>query len=401
MNQYVFCIFILLVIIGLIVIYLRKKTVPFELFVCSPEQQQEMTKALGEATLTVISQTSDNQQDNNGERPKPARKSFIMYEDRYYLINTKRKIFCKYISGGDWFQLCDNYRPTDYVSTSLKDLTVMRDTSKKLYIYGLFGNYICRKLIDDSSDDWEYMTDLGLGLINQISSNKNSLLINILNSDDSEPDEEVPQGIYLYTIENNNLVQITDNTNYINIRVNPYSNDNFFYGLYKQENGDIIPVKRTFDSQSEEEDDYDDSFDFGEITFVDLCVTNNFLYGLGNDKYVYRKSIVVDMVGNESYSWNKVTTALSSNASLKNNINKKINVYNGYIYCLDNETVKKHRINGYSWIDVNDFDFENQYFTNSPTNILKRIHNDTDPNMDREVKYFIPMKPFKFGHSPP
>lgn len=394
MNKYIFCVFIFLVIIALLIVYFRKVTINFELFKCynlTDDDKQKLQDSLNDAVEQTVKTLGDNINENKSST-KVTRKSFIMFEDRFYLISIDRKIFCKYISGGDWFRLCDNYQASDYASTPLKDLTVLRDSSNKLYIYALFGNFICRKLVDDSDDTWEYLSELGLGNINQITSNKDTLLINVLNETDTD-EESNPIGIYSYTISNGNLTQITPNTNYINIRINPYSSESFFYGLFKEDNGDIIAVKKSFEG----DDDYDDSFDFGEVTFVDLCVSNNFLYGLGDDKYVYRKSIRIDVVGNESYSWNKVTTALDSSASLKSNIKKKISIYKGYIYCLDNETVKKHQINGYSWISINDFKFDNQYYSYPPAKVLERVHKDTDTNMDPDLKDFIPMKRFSFG----
>ena len=220
--------------------------------------------------------------------------------------------------------------------------------------------------------------------------------MNVPSVDEESETEDI--GVFIYNIDSDDgsPTQIDQSISYVNLRVNPYSTEDYLYGLYRDNDGDIIPVKKSFSEATGEDEDYDDSFEFGEITFVDLFVTDNFVYGLGNDKYVYQKSIKIDVVGNESYTWSKVTTALSSKNSLINNINKKISIYNGYIYCFDNETIKKHRINGYSWIDIDDFIFENQYYSAPPVTMLEKIHTETDKNMVSNVRNTIPMGPFSY-----
>lgn len=399
MNKYIFCIFIFLVIISLLILYFRKIDIKFESFHIpnSAETRAAAEAAFEGALESAYESPPGSDPADTDSTPPPPKQSFLIYEDRYYLINTDYQIYCRYISGGKWFKLCENYEAnTTFVSTNPKDLTILRDSNNNLYIYVLFGNFICRKLVDDLEDTWENMTQLNIGIINQITSNKNYLIMNVPSVDEESETEDI--GVFIYNIDSDDgsPTQIDQSISYVNLRVNPYSTEDYLYGLYRDNDGDIIPVKKSFSEATGEDEDYDDSFEFGEITFVDLFVTDNFVYGLGDDKYVYQKSIKVDVVGNESYTWSKVTTALSSKNSLINNINKKISIYNGYIYCFDNDTIKKHRINGYSWIDIDDFIFENQYYSTPPVTMLEKIHSETDKNMVSNVRNTIPMGPFSY-----
>ena len=405
MNKYIFCIFIFLVVISLLVIYFSKIDIKFESFhiPSSDETKAAAEAAIATAVATVYENPPGSDLDTTAP-PRPRKRNFIIYEDRFYLINTDSQIYCRYISGGNWFKLCENYDSnTTFVSNIPKDLTVLRDSDNKLYIYVLFGNFICRKLVDDLDDTWENLTQLNIGIINQITSNKNYLIMNVPSSSSEEDTETEEVGVFIFNInsDDENPTQIDQSISYVNLRVNPYSTEEYLYGLYRDNDGDIIPVKKSFSEASGEDEDYDDSFEFGEITFVDLFVTDNFVYGLADDKYVYRKSIRVDVIGNESYTWSKVTTALSSKNSLINNVNKKISVYNGYIYCLDNEIIKKHRISGYSWINIDNFEFENQYYSTPPSDILEQVHTDTDSNMTSNVQSVIPMKDFNYYNTIP
>lgn len=401
MNKYIFCIFIFLVIVSLLILFFRKINIKFESFHIpnSAETRAAAEAAVSAAVATAYENPPGSDPENSDSPPPPRKKSFLIYEDRYYLINSDNQLYCKYISGGKWFKLCENYDPnTSFVANTPKDLTVLRDSNNKLYIYVLFGNFICRKLVDDLDDTWENMTQLNIGIINQITSNKNYLIMNVPSSSDDDETESEEVGVFIFNInsDDTNPTQIDQSISYVNLRVNPYSTEEYLYGLYRDNDGDIIPVKKSFSEASGEDEDYDDSFEFGEITFVDLFITDNFVYGLGDNKYVYQKSIKVDVVGNESYTWSKVTTALSSKNSLINNVNKKISVYNGYIYCFDNEVIKKHRINGYSWIDVDNFVFENQYYTSPPLETINQIHINTDSNMVSNVQSKTPMDDFSY-----
>ena len=395
MNKHIFCVFIFLVIVSLLILYYKKVRENYEFFDITPADQATYAAAIENAVETatenVIAAVNEN------TNPVNVKKSFLIYGDRFYMVDTDGKIYCKYISGGNWFQLCENYKPSQYISSSLKDITITKENNI-LYIYAIFGNGVCKKEVENSEDSWEYLSTINsIGTVTQISSNESYLIFNIPTVPDEES-EVSKSGVYIYNLNGNSApIQIDQSTNYISLRLNPYANNNYFYGLYKDSSDDdVLPIKKSFDeSATPEEDDYDDSFEFGEITFVDLFVTNNFLYGLGNNKYVYRKSIKIDMVGNESYTWNKVTSMIPSGSALNNK--KKISVYNGYIYCLINESIKKHRINGYSWISIDNSNYENQYYTLPPVKIIKTIHNRTDSNVDQRVLNMTPMGDFSFA----
>ena len=55
---------------------------------------------------------------------------------------------------------------------------------------------------------------------------------------------------------------------------------------------------------------------------------------------------------------------------------------------------KKHRINGYSWISIDNSNYENQYYTVPPVKIIKTIHDRTDSNVDQRVLNMTPMGDF-------
>lgn len=395
MNKYIFCIFIFLIIISLLILYFRKVKESYEFFDITPADQAKYAAAIAAATTSAVEAVTGGS--TSATTTTTIQPSFLIYEDRFYMIKTDGKIYCKYISGGDWFQLCNNYESSEYVSTKLKDITVTKENNV-LYIYALFGNSVCKKQVEDISDPWDYLSDLNsLGNISQISSNQNNLIFYVPST--SDDDSETNTGIYMYDLgSDSSPIKIDSSINYVSLRLNSYSTDNFLYGLFVNVDGDVIPVKKTLEEstgEEEGEDDFDDSFDFGEMEFVDLFVTNTFLYGLAKDKYVYRKSIKSDIVGNESYSWDKVTSILPSNSIMNNK--KKISVYNGYIYCLDDQTIKKHRIYGYSWIDIDNFEYENQYYTIPPSKMIQNIHRKTDKNMDPQVLNMIPMGDFSFS----
>ena len=75
------------------------------------------------------------------------------------MVDTDGKIYCKYISGGSWFQLCENYKPSQYISSSLKDITITKENNI-LYIYAIFGNGVCKKEVENSEDSWEYLSTI-------------------------------------------------------------------------------------------------------------------------------------------------------------------------------------------------------------------------------------------------
>lgn len=395
MNKHIFCIFIFLVIVSLLILYFKKVKENYEFFDITPADQATYAAAIENAvetaTESVISAVNEN------TNPGNVKKGFLIYEDRFYMINNDGRIYCKYISGGSWFKLCENYQPSQYISSSLKDITITKE-NKILYIYAIFGNGVCKKEVENPEDSWEYLYNINsIGTITQISSNNNYLIFNVPSIPDDDDSDVSEAGVYIYNLSgDSDPIQIDQSTNYISLRLNPYASNDYFYGLYKDSSDDIIPIKKSLDEDTTaDEDNYDDSFEFGEITFVDLFVTNNFLYGLGNDKYVYRKSIKIDLVGNESYTWNKVTSAISSGSPLNNK--KKISVYNGYIYCLFNENIQKHQINGYSWVNIDNSSYENQYYTIPPAKIIKKIHKETDNNVDKMVLDMIPMGKFSFA----
>lgn len=445
----------------------------------SQQVNQSLTQILdGQKEIARIRAGGDDYSSNN---PHANVNSFIIYHDSIYKIGKDKKIYQKFLNGGDWFLLCENYNPGGLFIFPLRDITIIKDKGQ-LYIYALYGTDLCKRSISDKNSFWYRQTDIdSFGSVNQLTNNRDTLFFLVGQTDNTyliskeDPEEEIEDkqglfglsnsGVYYRSLTNpsttilneevgpfkdsperamrtytglvssvdqcsencksfryfgiqkqnelksqesqcfcdNNLAfsqrygtsqcgkmggylcnfiydrRVTDiqnfviSNNYRLVRHNIYSRSNSFYGLY-EEDSEIIVVKK---NENESTDDYDERFEFS-VQFVDLFLTNNYLYGMGIDGFIYRKAILIDFFGTESKTWSRVTTRLPSTNSLKLDDNKKLSVYNNFVYALDNNIIKKHFIMGYEWISIDDNTYVNRYYTESPEKTINRIHQKTD-----------------------
>ncbi len=435
--------------------------------------------------------------------------SFIIYKSSIYKIGNDKRIYQRFLSGGEWFVLTDNYNPNPFVRFNLRDFTIL-ELNNRLYVYALFGTDLCKKDLSDSKSAWIKQRDVQSfsGVIN-ITNNRDKLFFLVEPSNDgfieleylNEEEEEEEQnqggnqidkdalfslstsGIYfksltspVMTVMNNpvgtfkdesnrafrtytgsansidqcsencksfryfglqdwngkesacfcdnNLAfiqrygettcgklggpwcnavynrQVTDIQNYLLsdkyllIRLNNYSKSTEFYGLYMHDS-EIIVVKKT---NIESSDAFDDKFEFS-VEFVDLFVTIYFLYGLAKDGHVYRKSNQVNFFGEESKSWFKVTSQLVSTSTLKIDERKKLSVYNGFIYAIDNTSIRKHFIMGYEWVSIDNHDYVDQYYTTNPQTLINKINKSTSMNnyLEHDEESIIPTEELTIG----
>ena len=408
MRKYLFIALISIIIISLLVIYFFKIRNDLEAFlpVSQHETERAFTSDSIQSAITTIVDAVESSSSGVSSEESTGTNTFIIYIDRYYKIDKEASsdelvTYSRYIQGGEWFKLCDNYN-SGSITNTLKDITVHKNNDGLIYIYAIYGNIygsnkICRRSVDDYEDTWEHLTLFDtIDKPTQIYSSSNYLLVNANEPSDSSDDNSDNFGVFSYNFESEQLQQISLSTNYLCIRVNLYLSREVFYGIFEEEDNQLT-VKRAIDEDKDEELEYDDSFDF-DITFVDLYETSYFIYGLGNDSYIYRKSTKINVLGNESSSWYKVSSKIPSTYS-DNDIgeSKKLSVYGGYIYCLISDKIMKHRINGYTWVDINNFNFENQYHGNPPSIIINRINDSTRKNIDPDVNNLSPLGDFKFG----
>lgn len=435
--------------------------------------------------------------------------SFLIYKDSIYKIGNDKRIYQRFISGGDWFVLTENYNPNPFVKFNLRDFTIL-ELNNRLFVYALFGTDLCKKDLSDSKSSWIKQKDVQSfsGVIN-ITNNRNKLFflvepsndgfidIEYLNEEDEEEEENMGgkqiddealfslsnSGIYykslispVITVMNvpigtfkdesnrafrtftgevnsvdqcsencksfkyfglqnwngkksdcfcgNNLAsikrygettcgklggpwcnavynrQVTDIQNlllsekYLLIRLNTYSKSTDFYGLYMHDSEIVVVKKSNLDSN----DSFDDKFEFS-VEFVDLFITNSFLYGLAKDGHVYRKSTQVNFFGEESKSWFKVTTRLTSTSTLKIDERKKLSIHNGFVYAIDNTTIRKHFIMGYEWVSIDYHNYIDQYYTTNPQTLIKKINQKTEMNdyLDQDEEYIIPSEELTIG----
>lgn len=355
--------------------------------------------------------------------------SFIIFEDRIYAIGTNnsiKNIYCSYLNSQKWFKLVDNPDNGPLSTSVLLDIVVLRNSSNILLLIALYDkNLLYIKNIEDNDSTF---TSINFGetriegSITQIITTQNLIFLNIKSQDDSlvenEDDDILNSGIYSFNITTKEIDSITFSSSYSKICTNQYKNMNVLYGLFLLDDNPFnktnICVKKNIEiednidgvsssssSINQEETEYDKSFLF-EKDFIDLFITDNYLYGLTNnsDKYIYRKSINVDIVGTESFLWYKVSSMVDSFLEQTNTNgiqNKLISVYDGYIYCIINKKIKKQKINGFEWINYNNKDNENQYYPLSSKTIIDKINNNID-NIENNIENssFDAKIPFKF-----
>ena len=453
--------------------------------------------------------TNPDQDDEDQAKHYNTINSFLIYKNSIYKIGVDKKLYQKFLNGGNWFLLTENYNPSNYVKYILRDFTIIEENNK-LYIYALFGNDLVKKDLSDNNSSWVKQKDIkSFSKVITITNTKDKLFFTVESSEDdlielqyiSNEEEEQEEesggamidteslfslsnpGIYyksltepvLSVINNfmgtfkdepnrafrtmtgnvnsvdlcsescksfkyfglqnwngkestcfcdNNLNsiqkygetecgklggpwcnavynrQVTDIQNYLLsdkyklIRVNTYSKSDIFYGLYL-ENSEISVVKKSI---IENNNPYDDKFEFS-VQFVDLFLTNSFLYGLGKDGNVYRKSIQVNFFGEESRSWYKVTTHLIYLSSLKIDEKKKLSVYDNFVYALDKNVIRKHYIMGYEWLSIDNNDYVDQYYTKNPNNLIKQINSKTKTYnfLDHDSSHHIPSEKLSIG----
>lgn len=426
-------------------------------------------------------------------------KSFVIYQNSIYKIGRNGNIYRKYLNGGNWFKLTDKYTFGGFSLHSLKDITLITETTKnklnenesvdEIYIYALYGNYLCKKPVDRPDEEWLLVRNFNdLGTVIRITNNKTHIIYNIDTEYNENNLNEVDyvgykgrqgitmSGIYSKiattndetsnentVIQNNNVgsyvdmpsnramnmymgnvISVADCSSKCNtykyfgvqgwdgnfskcfcsnslylaqkygasdvscgrmgsincnsvyerkildvsvylysqkyklICANNYSDSTEIYGLYDDEDSTIV-VKKANKNVYQTKDDlvnndeYDDVFDT-QIDFVDLFLTDDYLYGLGMDGFVYRKSTNRDVVGDESIIWLKVTTNISSTERLKLSSNKKLSVHNGYIYVLFNNMIKKQKIMGHEWVSIDEHNTNNKYYTQSPKKIINTLN---------------------------
>lgn len=422
----------------------------------------------------------------------------ISYQDSLFKIDLDFKIYQCYFYNGNWFLLYENYD-----NQNAFDLCIIRNQDKD-YLYVLFENVLCRRLLNDYTDQWEVLNEDKLYLnslskLNCLTNNNNTLFflvnksnkenINNVNQDENQISKNDLfklniNGIYQYSLKNpemtlwndkkgdflkkpdintadvnnigvlpakkfkeaineassrcsnsnffriqninntflgacsNDFKLMTDydfcinnncnifNTSYIYqrrktnvepmllsnnfklIRFNNESDNDEFYGLY-QEDSKVIVVKKN-SLRADPSTPYDNKFLFGndDFQFLDLYLTNNYLYGLGSDGFIYRKLISSDVFGIESIVWNKVTSRCLNYTKLLKNISdypKRITVLNNFVFCNDGEIIKKHCLdNGYEWINIYNINYINNYYPIAPKKMIKNIYEGTinnNPNL--------------------
>lgn len=324
----------------------------------SEEVENIVVDAATNATINVVNALSDdgylsaNEQSLSNNTTTLKFTQFIIYEDRFYAISKDNKLYSKYMYGDNWFILYSNY---DKISI-INDIFVIR-YKNNLYIYALFGTLLCRKLVDNYEESWIILNDND---IKEITGNKKNLILN--NSE---------EGLLNFNYSTSSITDLKDNSNYTSIRMNPYNEDDFWYSLFTDDK-DILVVK-SYKAEGKE----DDIFDF-EVKFIDIFISNNYVYGYGSDHYIYRKSI-----SENSFSWHKISSRIYGLINTDKG-KKKMSIHDNYIYCLINNQIKKHKINGYAWLDINDLEHENQYYSPEPSKILSQIHKNL--NISSNVK---------------
>lgn len=381
-SKYVFIFFItIILILTLFYLYSPYKIESFSDNCATQSQLEEIQNTILQQAQNATADTSDAMINNMNQQKLGTTTTtednisiiqFIIYEDRIYGISNTNKLYCRYINGGKWFILYSNY---DQISSILKDIFVIR-YNNDLIIYALFNNLVYKKLVDNYKKDWEVLDGLkGLRNIKEITGNNEYLLLYSPKIDDTDNSEE---GVFRLKYSDSSLEPINDNSKFTSIRTNVYRQDNVWYSLYNQSNTNIFTIK----SKYEDDLEYNDSFEF-DITFKDLFVTNDFIYGYGKDKYIYRKSIVSDLSGKEMSTWSKVSSKINITSVDRNNGGKKLSIYNGYIYCLISNEIKKHKIQGYKWLDINDVEYEKQFYKEDPQKVLDNIHSNL--NIDNTI----------------
>ena len=460
--------------------------------------QKKIDKAITDTIKKINDANNENinQQINVIDQQQKIDKAIhlISYQDSLFKIDLDFKIYQCYFYNGNWFYLYENYDNQKAI-----DLCIIKDQDKD-YLYVLFENVLCRRLLNDYKDQWEVLNEdkLYSNNFNKLSSltNNNNTLFFLANKSNKDNINNVDQdenqiskndlfklninGIYQYSFKNpkmtlwndkrgdflkkpdintatvNNIgvlpakkiedavneassrcsnnnffrIQIVNNTfigscsndfklmsdydfcinnncnifntsyiyqrrktnvqpmllsnNFKLIRFNNESDNDEFYGLY-QEDSKVIVVKKN-SLKVDPSTPYDDKFLFGgdDFQFLDLYLTNNYLYGLGIDGFIYRKLISVDVFGKESIVWNKVTSRCPNYTSFLKNISeytKRITIINNFVFCIDGQVVKKHYLeNGYEWINIDNINYANNYYPTAPAKMIQSINERTTKN---------------------
>lgn len=187
---------------------------------------------------------------------------------------------------------------------------------------------------------------------------------------------------YIYEKRKTNVQPMLLSSNYYLIRFNNYDDKDEFYGLYKEDARVIVVKKNSLRIDSSTP--YDNKFLFGDddFQFLDLFITQNYLYGLGSDGFIYRKLILTDVFGIESIVWNKITSRCPNYTKLlkdNNRYSKKMTIINNFIFCFDGEKIRKHYLDiGYQWVNINNIDYINNFYPTSPYKIIQQIHEKTN-----------------------
>ena len=427
MTRLIFILLIILLIIFLFIYFIFannsiKKILMFESFnVISPNlfDQKEILKSsnikeLGDkltigisgATSQIMDKMESTQQsnliNNNANTENLDFSSFIIFEDKMYAIgsnNAIKNLYCSYLNYDKWFKLVDNPSSSPLTPSVLLDIVILRSSNDTLFLIALYDkNLLYIKDLDDVDSNLS-LIDFGdieiKGSINQIISSENLLFMNIKrDADDDEEDKEenINSGIHSFNITTKEFDEITFSTSYSKICINQYNNTNNLYGLFLLENNAFnktnICVKKNINIGDDSNDDieYNSTFLF-EKDFIDLFITDDYLYGLTNnkDKYIYRKSINKDIASSESFLWYKVSSIVNSFLEQMNSNgiqNKIISIYDGYIYCIINKEIKKQKINGFEWISFHDKEKENQYYPKSAKTIINKINTNINKTQD-------------------